>query len=158
MLEKAGAVLELAQPQVPINIQQLAAQAQDPLRLAYLIGSMLSLDVAKEQALLEAPTRAEALRLLHEYLTHEIQVLELRQKITSQAETEIGKQQREYVLRQQMRRHPGRAGREQPGEGGGRGAAPPAGRGRPARGRPQGGDARADPPGATAAGRAGLSR
>ena len=46
---------------------------------------MLSLDVAKEQALLEAPTRLEALRLLHGYLTHELQVLELRQKITSQA-------------------------------------------------------------------------
>ena len=57
MLEQAGRVLELAQPQAPINVQQLAAQAQDPLRLVYLIGSMLSLDVAKEQALLEARRR-----------------------------------------------------------------------------------------------------
>ena len=40
-------MLELAQPQAPVDIQQLAAQAQDPLRLAYLLGSMLSLDVAK---------------------------------------------------------------------------------------------------------------
>ena len=32
-----------------------------------------------------------------------MQVLELRKKITSSAETELGKQQREYVLRQQMR-------------------------------------------------------
>jgi ATP-dependent Lon protease len=103
VLELAGRALQLAQPQVPVNIQQFASQAQDPLRLAYLIGSMLSLDVAKEQALLEAPTRAEALRLLHEYLTHEVQVLELRKKINTQAETEIGKQQREYMLRQQMR-------------------------------------------------------
>ena len=75
----------------------------DPLQLAYLLGSMLGLDVAKEQALLEAATRAEALRLLHGYLAHEVQVLELRQKITSQAQTEMSKEQREYMLRQQLR-------------------------------------------------------
>jgi ATP-dependent Lon protease len=64
---------------------------------------MLSLDVAREQALLEAPTRLEALRLLHGYLAHEVQVLELRQKISTAAQTEMGKEQREYLLRQQMR-------------------------------------------------------
>jgi ATP-dependent Lon protease len=73
------------------------------LRLAYLLGSMLSLDVAREQALLEAGTRAEALQLLYGYLSHEVQVLELRQKIASRAQTEISKEQRDYMLRQQMR-------------------------------------------------------
>ncbi len=102
VLELAGRVLELAQVQAPVNIQQLAAQAQDPLRLVYLLGSMLSLDVDKEQALLAAPTRVEALRLMHGYLGHEIQVLELRKKISSQVETEMSKQQRDYMLRQQM--------------------------------------------------------
>jgi ATP-dependent Lon protease len=103
ILELAGRVLELAQPQAQVDINQLAAQAQDPLRLAYLIGSMLSLDVAKEQALLDAGTRIDALRLLHGYLSHEVQVLELRHQIASQAQTEMGKEQREYFLRQQMR-------------------------------------------------------
>jgi ATP-dependent Lon protease len=103
ILELAGRVLELAQPQAPVNLEQLAAQASDPLQLAYLIGSMLSLDVKKEQDLLEAPTRAEALRLLHGYLSHEVQVLELRQKINTQAQSEMSKEQRDYMLRQQMR-------------------------------------------------------
>jgi ATP-dependent Lon protease len=85
-----------------ISIEQLASQAQDPLMLAYLVGSMLSLDVPHEQALLEAPTRLEALRLVHGYLTHELKVLELRQKIASQAQTEMSKEQREYMLRQQL--------------------------------------------------------
>ncbi len=102
IVELAGRVLELAQVQQPINLQQLVAQAQDPLRFAYLLGTMLSLDVPKEQALLEAPTRVEALRLLHGYLAHEVQVLELRNKISSQAQTEMSKQQRDYMLRQQM--------------------------------------------------------
>jgi ATP-dependent Lon protease len=102
VIELAARVLELAQVQVPFNIQQLVAQTQDPLRFVYMLGSMLSLDVAREQALLEAPTRGEALRLLHGYLGHEVQVLELRQKISTAAETEMTKQQREYMLRQQL--------------------------------------------------------
>jgi ATP-dependent Lon protease len=103
VLELAARALALVQLPTPINIQQLAAQAGDPLRLVYLLGSMLSLDAAKEQALLEAPTRVEALRLIHGDLLHEVQVLELRKKISSSVESEMTKQQREHMLRQQMR-------------------------------------------------------
>jgi ATP-dependent Lon protease len=103
VLDLAGKVIELAQTQTPVNIAQLAAQAQNPLQIVYLLGSMLSLDVAREQALLETPSVAEALRLLHGYLSHEVQVLELRNKITTQAQTEMGKEQRDYLLRQQLR-------------------------------------------------------
>jgi ATP-dependent Lon protease len=103
VLELATRALALVQLPTPINIQQLAAQAGDPLRLVYLLGSMLSLDAAKEQALLEAPTRVEALRLIHGDLLHEVQVLELRKKISSSVESEMTKQQREHMLRQQMR-------------------------------------------------------
>ncbi len=102
VLELAAKALSLVQLPTPIDIRQLAAQAGDPLRLTYLIASMLSLDSAKEQALLEAPTRTEALRLIHGYLSHEVQVLELRKKISSSVETEMTKQQREHMLRQQM--------------------------------------------------------
>src|SRR5918999_3916355 len=64
---------------------------------------MLSLDLVKEQSILEAPTRADALRLMHGYLTYEVQVLELRQKIAGQAQSEMSREQREYFLRQQLR-------------------------------------------------------
>ncbi len=51
--------------------------------MAYLLASIFSLDVAREQKLLEAETRVDALRLMHSFLSHELQVLELRQKIAS---------------------------------------------------------------------------
>jgi ATP-dependent Lon protease len=104
VLELAARAIELSQGQgqAQVNVAQLAAQAGDPLRLAYLMGSMLSLDVQKEQAILEANTRLDALRLVHGYLSHELQVLELRQKINTQAQSEMTKQQRDYFLRQQM--------------------------------------------------------
>lgn len=104
VLELAARAVELAQPQQgAANVQQMLASTPDPLRLAYLLASMLGLDVAKEQALLEAPTRHEGLRLVHDYLTHEVQVLELRRQIASQAQTEMSKEQRQYILRQQLR-------------------------------------------------------
>jgi ATP-dependent Lon protease len=103
VLDLARRAVELTQPEPPINIDQLAAQASDIMRVVFLFGSMASLDVPKEQALLEAPTRLDALRLLHEYMSHELQVLELRNKISTQAQTEMNKQQRDYYLRQQMR-------------------------------------------------------
>ncbi|HVS39741.1 MAG TPA: endopeptidase La [Gemmataceae bacterium] len=102
VMELAAKALSLVQFPTQIDVRQLAAQAGDPLRLVYLIASMLSLDAAKEQAILEAQTRVEALRLVHGYLSHEVQVLELRKKISSSVETEMTKQQREHMLRQQM--------------------------------------------------------
>ncbi len=103
VLELARRVLELMQPETKVNTAQLAAQAGTPLQLAYLLGSMMTLDVAKEQAILEASTAVEALGLLHGHLAHEIQVLELRNKIASQAQSEMSREQRDYLLRQQMR-------------------------------------------------------
>ncbi len=101
--ELAARGIALAQPQSQADLTQLISDTDDPLRLVYLLASLLSLDLSKEQALLEAPTRAEALRLMHRYLTHEIQVMELRSKIASEARSEMGKEQREYLLRQQLR-------------------------------------------------------
>jgi ATP-dependent Lon protease len=101
-LDLVARSLELAQPQKPFNVAQLAAHATDPLLVAYLIASMLSVDVHKEQSILEAPTRLDALRLLFAALSHEVQVLELRHKIAADAQSEMTQQQREYMLRQQL--------------------------------------------------------
>jgi ATP-dependent Lon protease len=114
VLELTARALELTHPEGGVNIEQLAAQASDPMLLAFLIGSMLSTDVPKEQALLEAPSRGVALQLVHNYLSHELQVLELRQKIASQAQNEMGKEQREYLLRQQLRAIQGELGETNP--------------------------------------------
>lgn len=103
VLDLSSKAIELAQPQSPVNVQQMLAGTPNPLRLAYLLASMLGLDVIKEQQVLEAPTRIDALRLIHGYLGHEVQVLGLRRQISDQAQTEISKEQKQYFLRQQMR-------------------------------------------------------
>jgi len=103
VLDAARRVLELANPDAAANFGQFVAQAGDPLHLAFLIGSVLGADVAREQALLEADSRATALRLLLDLLSHEAQVLEIRNRITSKTQTEIGKEQREFLLRRQLK-------------------------------------------------------
>ena len=103
IVELAGKAVELAQPQAPPELARLLSGGDDPLRMCFLLASMLSLDTVKEQALLEAATRAEALRLMHAYLSHEVQVLELKSKIANNARSEMSKEQRDYLLRQQMR-------------------------------------------------------
>jgi ATP-dependent Lon protease len=103
LAELAGEALTLAQPNTPQELRGLLASNEDPLRLTFVLAAMFSLDVEKSQSLLEAPSRAEALRMMHRYLMHEVQVLELRNKINTEARTEMTKEQRDYLLRQQMR-------------------------------------------------------
>jgi ATP-dependent Lon protease len=103
LLELAGKAIALAQPQSASELTRMLSASDDPLGMAYLLASVFSLDIAREQQLLEAQTRADALRLIHSFLSHEIQVLELRQKIASTARDEMSKEQREYLLRQQLR-------------------------------------------------------
>jgi ATP-dependent Lon protease len=103
LIELAGEALTLAQPGSPQELRGLIASNEDPLRLSFVLASMFSFDADKCQSLLEAPSRAEALRMLHRYLMHEVQVLELRNKINTEARTEMSKEQHDYLLRQQMR-------------------------------------------------------
>jgi ATP-dependent Lon protease len=103
VFELAQRALSLARPGVPIDLSQVLGPTDDPLRLVYALGSVLTLEVEKEQALLAAETVADALRLMHGYLSYEVQVLQLRSKIANQAQTEMSKEQREYLLRQQLR-------------------------------------------------------
>jgi ATP-dependent Lon protease len=104
LFELAVKAIGLAQSQQsPQEAAQMLQNAEDPLRLAYLLASMFSLEVAREQELLESQSAIDALRLVHRHLTHEVQVLELRNKIATDARSEMSKEQREYMLRQQLR-------------------------------------------------------
>jgi len=103
IIDLARRAIELAHPNAPAELLHMLTTNEDPLQLVYTIASILTLDLAKEQALLEASTLLDAMRLLHTDLLHEVQVLELRQQINSQAQSTMDRQQREYFLRQQLR-------------------------------------------------------
>ena len=103
VVETGSKLVTLVQGQSPQDIARLFSGQADPLQLAFMVSSVLSLDVEKEQALLEAPTRLEAMRMVLGWLSHEVDIAEIRNKVSEQARTEISKEQREYVLRQQKK-------------------------------------------------------
>ena len=75
----------------------------NPATLAYRVASLLNLTVKEEQTLLESSSTIELLRSLYAFLSKEIQILQLRDKIASDAQAKIGKNQREYILREQLK-------------------------------------------------------
>src|SRR6185437_5749743 len=90
-------------PQVPPEVRLVVLGADDPVKLAYFLGSILSLGVDKEQQMLEANTVDDLVHLAHDFLAREVEIIRLRSKIASEAQTEMDKAQRDYVLRQQMK-------------------------------------------------------
>jgi ATP-dependent Lon protease len=90
-------------PQVPPEVRSIILGANDAVRLAYFLGSVLTLGVEQEQKMLEADTADELLQLAHSYLAHEIEIMQIRSRIQTEAQTEMNKAQRDYILRQQMK-------------------------------------------------------
>ena len=103
VLDQVTKAFSLAQPEGVLDLSQVVGNVANPMHLVYTLGSILNLTVEKEQALLEAPTILEALRLVHSYLSHELQVLELTSQIAKKAQTEMTREQRQYLLRQQLK-------------------------------------------------------
>jgi ATP-dependent Lon protease len=99
LIQRALAML----PQVPQEIRSAVMMATDPEQIAYFLGSVMDLGVELEQKMLEAVTVDELLRLSHQALSREVEIMEIRTKIANEAQTEIDKSQRDYVLRQQMK-------------------------------------------------------
>ncbi len=75
----------------------------DPGKLADLIASNLGIKVPDAQKVLETTDHKERLKLVNEILASELEVIQMQQKIRSQAKDEMSKSQREYFLREQMR-------------------------------------------------------
>ncbi|MFL6233989.1 MAG: LON peptidase substrate-binding domain-containing protein, partial [Thermoanaerobaculia bacterium] len=85
------------------EVMVIAANLEDPGRLADLAASNLDLKLAEAEAILETIDPIERLRKVSDQLVREIQVLTMQQEISSQARGEIDRSQREYFLRQQLK-------------------------------------------------------
>lgn len=112
MIQQALALL----PGVPPEVRVAILGSVEPVKLAYFLGSILNLGVEQEQKMLEANTADELLRLGHTYLARELEIIQLRSKIATEAQTEMDKAQRDYVLRQQMRAIQKELGEDETGE------------------------------------------
>jgi ATP-dependent Lon protease len=91
-------------PLLSDDLQTLAVNITEPGRLADFIASSLStITTAIKQEVLETLDIRARMDTLNRILIKELEVLELGSKIQSQVQSEVGKNQREYFLREQMK-------------------------------------------------------
>jgi len=90
-------------PHLPAELASAAGAIDDPLHLAYYIANHIRLTTEQRQEILEMSSAKEKLERLLGNMSHELEVLELGRKIQSQAEEQMGKAQREYFLREQLK-------------------------------------------------------
>ncbi|HEY2829332.1 MAG TPA: endopeptidase La [Thermoanaerobaculia bacterium] len=91
-------------PLLADDLQTLAMNITEPGRLADFIASSLStISTAVKQEVLETLDIRARMDNLNRILIKELEVLELGSKIQSQVQSEVGKNQREYFLREQMK-------------------------------------------------------
>jgi ATP-dependent Lon protease len=88
---------------ISAEVMVIAANLEDPGRLADLAASNLELKLSEAQTVLETIEPIDRLRKVSDLLAREIQVLTMQQEISSQARGEIDRSQREYFLRQQLK-------------------------------------------------------
>ncbi len=98
-LDRAVSLGKTILPDIMVVIENL----EDPGRLADLVASNLGLKTEVAQQILEIPDAVQRLRKVSEILTREIELLQVQQKIQSEARGEIDKTQREYFLREQLK-------------------------------------------------------
>ena len=100
--EQLAQLLDLGKvlpPEVPGVLENL----EDPGALADLVASNVGLKVGEGQELLELLDPLERLRRVKDLLAKEMELLSMQNRIQNQAKEEMGKSQREYFLREQLR-------------------------------------------------------
>ena len=90
-------------PSVPRELVDAVMTLDDPLQVVYTVANFQKLELAEAQELLELNSVSEKLHKLVNFLTREMEMLEIGQRIQNQARSEIEKVQRDYFLREQMK-------------------------------------------------------
>jgi len=91
-------------PLLSDDLQSLAANITDPGKLAdFIASSLTTIGTPVKQEVLDTLDIRARMDSLNRILIKELEVLELGSKIQSQVQSEVGKNQREYFLREQMK-------------------------------------------------------
>src|SRR3982750_1329009 len=91
-------------PLLSDDLQTLAANITDPGKLAdFIASSLATIGTPVKQEILSTLDVRARMDALNRILIKELEVLELGSRIQSQVQSEVGKNQREYFLREQMK-------------------------------------------------------
>jgi ATP-dependent Lon protease len=100
--EVAKQVIQLM-PELPREAQSLIDSIQEPGALADLVAANLDAPVEEKAQLMSTADVKDRIKQVLKLLTRQLEILKMRERINSQIKEEMGKNQREYVLRQQLK-------------------------------------------------------
>ncbi|NTV50466.1 MAG: endopeptidase La [Geobacteraceae bacterium] len=100
--EQLTKVMELGK-QISPEVMVILENIQDPGSMADLVSSNLGLKVADAQTLLEINDPIVRLTKVNEFLNREVELMSVQAKIQSAAREEMGKNHKEYYLREQLK-------------------------------------------------------
>jgi len=90
-------------PELPREAGSLIDSIQAPGALADLVAANLDAQIEEKAKIIETTEVNERIRMVLRLLTRQLEVLRMRERINSQIKEDMGKNQREYVLRQQLK-------------------------------------------------------
>jgi ATP-dependent Lon protease len=102
VLSQFSRIVELS-PGLPPEISQMAKTVQEPGTLADMVASTINATPEEKQRVLELVDLKARLQEVTRLLNHQVEILELGNKIQSQVKGDMDKSQREYYLRQQLK-------------------------------------------------------
>jgi len=102
ILSQFERIVELS-PGLPPEIAQMAKTIQEPGTLADMVASTINSNPEEKQIVLELVDVKNRLKEVTRLVTHQLDILELGDKIQSQVKGDMDKSQREYYLRQQLK-------------------------------------------------------
>ncbi len=90
-------------PNIPTEASFAIKNIESPVFLVNFVSSNLNIDVVEKQVLLEIGDLYERANKVLKALTDELQVLELKNQIQKKVKIDLDKQQRDYLLNQQLK-------------------------------------------------------
>jgi ATP-dependent Lon protease len=90
-------------PSIPRELVESITALESPLQTVYTIANFQRINLSDSQELLEIDSVSEKLVKLVSLLVHEVEMLEIGQRVQNEARSEIEKVQREYFLREQLK-------------------------------------------------------
>ncbi len=102
MVKQFARIVELS-PGLPSEIGAMASSIKEPGTLADMVASTINTSTEERQKILETMNVTKRLKAVTRLVNHQVDILELGNKIQSQVKGDMDKRQREYYLRQQLK-------------------------------------------------------
>ena len=117
LVQSLNALLKIALSHgkpLPDDVMKMIDYIDNPARLSDLVALYVNLPATDLQELLETIDPLERLKKVYIYLTNEVQRMQVKNEVAGEVTKRVGKNQKEYILREQMKHIQEELGEEDP--------------------------------------------